>query len=84
MTEPQYSAATYTYAYLDVSSATYEEVKTLLLQAGYDHQVNEDYISMHGLALRINKRMARVVLPEEEHESLADPNTRYDPGSFDV
>jgi hypothetical protein len=49
---------TYTYAILDVSRATYEEVALLLRAAGYDHCFDRDVIDMHGIALRIGEENA--------------------------
>ena len=48
---------TYTYALLDISAATYEEIKRLLQEAEYDHAFHDDgdgheVIDMHGIALR--------------------------------
>ena len=43
---------TYTYAVLDVSRATFEEVARLLNAAGYHHAFDRDVIDMHGIALR--------------------------------
>lgn len=47
---------TYTYALLEVSPATYEEIKTKLKAAGYTDQFHEQddgkiAIDMHGIAL---------------------------------
>lgn len=43
----------YTYAVLDVSPAVFEEVKTKLKAAGYDHAFDGDVIDMHGIALKM-------------------------------
>ena len=43
---------THTYALMDVSSATYREVKRKLLDAEYGHAVTRDgRLDMHGIAL---------------------------------
>jgi hypothetical protein len=46
---------TYTYAILEVSKSTYEEIKKLLVDAGYEHTFHNDdgrtVIDMHGIAL---------------------------------
>jgi len=46
----------YTYAILEVSPATYAEVRRLLEAAGYQHAFHRDgraeVIDMHGIALR--------------------------------
>ncbi len=46
--------ATYTYAVLEVSAATYDEIAAKLRAAGYDHAFDseEQTISMQGIALR--------------------------------
>ena len=49
---------TYTYAILDVSAAAYDEVRALLVAAGYEDAINDDgegreVIDMHGIALRV-------------------------------
>lgn len=42
----------HTYALLDVSPSSYEEIKAKLLEAGYSHAINDrGEIDMHGLAL---------------------------------
>lgn len=48
--------ATHTYAILQVSKEAYQEVKTLLLKAGYDQAIHknsrgDEVIDMHGIAL---------------------------------
>lgn len=50
---------TRTYAILDVSRRTYDEIRRLLSDAGYDHALHEpnpdgggEMIDMHGIALR--------------------------------
>jgi hypothetical protein len=43
---------TYTYAILEVSPPTYDEIAAKLREAGYDHAFNaEGEIDLHGLAL---------------------------------
>ena len=44
--------ATHTYAVLDVSEATYREVREKLGAAGYEHAFDRGIIDMHGIALR--------------------------------
>lgn len=48
---------THTYAILEVSAACYEEIKTLLEKAGYQHAFiktdQAEAIDMHGIALAI-------------------------------
>ena len=47
---------THTYALLEVSNATYQEVKRKLMDAGYAHAINSDgEIDMHGIALVVDK-----------------------------
>ena len=47
---------THTYALLEVSNATYQEVKRKLMDAGYAHAINSDgEIDMHGIALIVDK-----------------------------
>lgn len=43
---------THTYAVLDVSRATFDDVKRRLTDAGYEHTFHDDVIDMHGIALR--------------------------------
>ena len=47
--------ATHTYATMDVSKATFEEIRSKLMAAGYDHaeQRNDGVVmlDMHGIAL---------------------------------
>lgn len=49
----------HTYAILEVSHATYEEIRTKLLDAGYQHALDRDadgeVIDMHGIALQCGK-----------------------------
>lgn len=42
---------THTYVTLEVTWSTYEEIRSKLLAAGYDHAVSSEHIDMHGLAL---------------------------------
>lgn len=44
---------TYTYAILEVSAQTFDEVLRKLREAGYDHAIDDDsrLIDMHGIAL---------------------------------
>lgn len=48
--------ATRTYALLEVSSATYAEIRAKLAKAGYGHALHRDdgheVIDMHGIALQ--------------------------------
>lgn len=50
---------TYTYALMDVSEATYQEIKAKLLEAGYSHALHDGddgiVLDMHGIALRKQK-----------------------------
>ncbi len=47
---------THTYAILEVSQATYDEIKKKLQDAGYQHQIYQDdpdeIVDMFGIALR--------------------------------
>lgn len=48
--------STHTYAILEISQAAYNEIKSLLEKAGYDHVFHEDtefgiVMDMHGIAL---------------------------------
>ncbi len=43
---------THTYAILEVSAATFNEVKAKLTAAEYHHAFDRDVIDMHGIALR--------------------------------
>lgn len=51
-----YGGATRTYAILDVSPATYDEIRAKLAEAGYDWSIHQDdgreVVDMHGIALR--------------------------------
>ena len=53
---------TYTYAILKVSQAVFDEIKTKLEVAEYDHAFHEDdeglLIDMHGIALQAEKSRA--------------------------
>lgn len=42
---------THTYALLEVSLSTYNEVKQKLIEAGYEDALTDDGIDMHGIAL---------------------------------
>ena len=43
---------THTYALLEVSHNAWKEIKAKLLEAGYDHAINDEgEIDMHGIAL---------------------------------
>ena len=44
--------ATHTYAILEVSPETYEEIKKKLEAASYQHAFHGDVIDMHGIALQ--------------------------------
>lgn len=49
--------STHTYAILEVTAATYQEIKQKLLTAGYDHQLHDkdttgEVFDMHGLAIK--------------------------------
>jgi hypothetical protein len=45
---------THTYAVLEVSKEAFEEIKTKLLAAGYQHAIDDDegIIDMHGIGLQ--------------------------------
>ncbi|MDQ3562701.1 MAG: hypothetical protein M3436_00700 [Pseudomonadota bacterium] len=43
---------THTYAVLEVSQATYDEIKAKLIEAGYNHAFHAHLIDMHGIALK--------------------------------
>ncbi len=43
---------TYTYAILDVSLTTFNEIRAKLDAAGYQHAFDRDVIDMHGIAVR--------------------------------
>ncbi len=43
--------ATHTYVELPVSASCYDEIKRLLMEAGYDHAFDGDAIDMHGIGL---------------------------------
>jgi hypothetical protein len=45
---------THTYAILDVSKKTFDEIRAKLDAAGYQHAFDRDVIDMHGIALRAN------------------------------
>lgn len=47
---------THTYALVEVSASTYQEIKKILEEAGYHHAIDEKFnvIDMHGLALRLD------------------------------
>jgi tRNA A37 threonylcarbamoyladenosine dehydratase len=45
---------THTYAILDVSKRTYDEIAQKLRDAQYDHAFDRDVIDMHGIALRVD------------------------------
>jgi hypothetical protein len=51
---------TFTYATMEVSKATYEEIKTKLIEADYDHAIVRDdgseVLDMHGIALKEEKK----------------------------
>jgi hypothetical protein len=50
---------THTYVLLDVSKAAYDEIKQKLLNAGYDHAINDaGEIDMHGIALVVEQEIA--------------------------
>lgn len=43
---------THTYALLELSAGAYDEIKAKLLEAGYQHAINEEgEIDMHGIAV---------------------------------
>lgn len=42
---------THTYATLEVSAATYDEIAAKLKEAGYDHAFDDGAIDMHGIGL---------------------------------
>lgn len=43
---------TYTFALMQVSKATYDEIKQKLEEAGYGHAIHDDgNLDMHGIAL---------------------------------
>ena len=62
---------TYTYAILDVSRATYDEVRRLLDSAGYQHVFDRDVIDMHGIALRAVGADAVLAFPKPEPHKKA-------------
>jgi len=53
---------TYTYALMDVSESTYNEIKKKLEDAGYQHALHDDrdgdgvVLDMHGIALRLETK----------------------------
>lgn len=47
------STHTYTYAILEVTQATFDEVSGKLRAAEYDHAFQDDVIDMHGIALQV-------------------------------
>lgn len=69
---------THTYVVLEVSAATYDEIASLLRDAGYDHVFGDDgEIDMHGLALAKE--------PINNHSTLPDtPDTSEPPPSSDT
>ncbi len=44
---------THTFAILNVSKQTYNEIKRKLKKAGYENSFDGDVIDMHGIALKI-------------------------------
>lgn len=42
---------TRTYAVLEVSKAAYDEIRSALERAGYDHAFIGDVVDMHGIAI---------------------------------
>lgn len=50
---------TYTYAILPVSRSTYDEIRSKLSEAGYQHAFHQDegseVIDMHGIALKVER-----------------------------
>lgn len=44
---------THAYAILDVSAATFDEIKRRLKKANYAHAFHDDVIDMHGIALKV-------------------------------
>lgn len=42
---------THTFALMEVSDATFEEVARKLREAGYDHAFVDGHLDMHGIAL---------------------------------
>ncbi len=59
---------THTYATLEVSATTYNEVKTLLTLAAYGHAFDGDLIDMHGIALTTTEEMPAQVLFKQSLE----------------
>ena len=47
---------TYTYAILEVSQATYDEIRLRLIAADYAHAIDGTVIDMHGIALQVQSR----------------------------
>ncbi len=48
--------ATHTYAIMEVSPETYDEVQKLLIDAGYAHAINDEgELDMHGVALQVKQ-----------------------------
>jgi hypothetical protein len=45
---------THTFSILPVSPGTFEEIRSKLKAAGYDHALFEDGIDMHGIAIKID------------------------------
>lgn len=57
---------TYTYAILDVSQRSFDEIARKLRDADYHHAFDRDVIDMHGIALRGDDR-SRTHDPETRH-----------------
>ena len=59
VTEDQ-STMTYTYAILDVSQRTYDEIRAKLNAAGWQQAIHEydadEVLDMHGIALRVDSQ----------------------------
>ena len=52
--------STYTYSTMDVSAATYAEIKGILLDAGYHHCINGDgVIDMKGIGIELKKEVPK-------------------------
>ncbi len=64
---------TYTYALMDVSESTYNEIKKKLEDAGYQHAFHDDHdgdgmvLDMHGIALKL-----------ESSSPVPNPNKRIE------
>ena len=54
----------YTYAILDVSAPTFEEIAAKLKKAGYDHCFDGEVIDMHGIAIKKEEKTDVAVQPE--------------------